>query len=110
MKQLSGLNRYVHGDSNALCDMCGFKFKSSKLRYNWKGQRVCQNDWEPRHPQDFVRGVKDDQRAPDPRPEPEDVFIQYVGDMGDIYSSVTTSTDMGRISSLTTGESDMGEM
>jgi hypothetical protein len=36
---------------------------------------VCDDDWEIRHPQDFVRGVADIQAPPWTRPEPADVFV-----------------------------------
>ena len=55
------------GDYNALCDRCGLKFKRSELRYTWDRLLVCDKCWEPRHPQDFVRGRKDIQRVPDAR-------------------------------------------
>lgn len=55
---------FVSGDWNAECDRCGFNFKASELRKEWTGLRVCRDCWEPRHPQDFVRGVPDRQ-APD---------------------------------------------
>ena len=48
------------GDWNALCDRCGFKHKASTLKEEWTGFMVCKTCYEPRHPQDFVRGVKDD--------------------------------------------------
>lgn len=43
------------GDWNALCDICGFKFKSCDLRKNSDGYMVCQDDWEPEHPADRYR-------------------------------------------------------
>lgn len=47
------------GDWNAACYRCGAKFKASMLRKNWQGYYTCDSCWEPRHPQDFVRGVPD---------------------------------------------------
>lgn len=41
----------------------------------WDGLYVCRADWETRHPQDFVRGRKDVQNVPNPRPESVDDFI-----------------------------------
>jgi hypothetical protein len=41
----------------------------------WDGLFVCRADWETRHPQDFVRGRKDIQNVPNPRPEPAEDFI-----------------------------------
>ena len=71
---------YEHGQWNAMCDRCGFKFKARQLRREWTGLRVCSgkdtsNCWEPRHPQDRVKGRKERQSPPWTRPEPEDVFI-----------------------------------
>jgi len=44
---------YKHGDQNAYCDECGFKFKLSELHDRWDGARVDEKCWEPRHPRDF---------------------------------------------------------
>lgn len=68
-------NLYRPGDFYLICDECGFKVRASETRKRWDGRRVCSKDWEPRHPQDFVRGRRDKQRVPEPRPEPADVFI-----------------------------------
>lgn len=65
------------GSWNALCDRCGKKFKASMLRKDWQGLYVCERDWEPRHPQDFVRGVQDVQTVPWSRSPPADVFIAF---------------------------------
>jgi len=67
---------YVAGDHWVLCDECGFKTRASQTRMRWDNLRVCLDDWEPRHPQDFVRGKKDEQRVPNARPEPTDVFLE----------------------------------
>lgn len=52
-------NYYKPGDWNAICDRCGFKFKASELREEWTGLRVCEADFELRHPQDFLRVTPD---------------------------------------------------
>lgn len=52
-------NTYVHGEWNAICDVCGFKFKSSDLREQWNGDiklMVCKDDYESRHPMDNYEG------------------------------------------------------
>lgn len=64
----------------AICDRCGYKYWDRHLRKEWTGLMVCSgpgtNDcWEPRHPQDFVRGVPDKQTPPWVRPEPGDTFL-----------------------------------
>lgn len=71
---------FVKGQWNAVCQRCGFKFKSGQIRKEWTGLRVCSgagtnNCWEPRHPQDFVRGKKDQQSPPWVSPEPDDLDV-----------------------------------
>jgi hypothetical protein len=66
---------YIAGDFWRICDRCGFKVRSSETSRTWDGLYVCREDFETRHPQDFVRGRKDDQSVPDPRPEPVDNVI-----------------------------------
>lgn len=66
---------FKKGDYNVVCDRCGFKFKASELKLTWDGLFVCRKDWEPRQPQDFVRGRVDDQSVPIARPEQPDRFL-----------------------------------
>jgi hypothetical protein len=61
--------RLVHGDWNAICDRCGFKFKASELKKTWDNLYVCEKDWELRHPQDFLKSRRDDQAVPWTRPD-----------------------------------------
>ena len=63
------------GDWNAACYQCGRKFKASTLRRNWQGFWVCPPHWEPRQPQDFVRGVQDIQTVPWVQPINEDFVV-----------------------------------
>ncbi len=63
------------GDNNCICDRCGFKYKASELKQTWDGLYVCEKDWEPRHPQDFVRGVEDIQEPLLSRSESPDSFV-----------------------------------
>ena len=68
-------NIYKPGQWNAICDRCGFKFKSSELKKDWQGLMVCSHDFELRNPQDFLR-VRPEKIAPDwARPQGLDVFI-----------------------------------
>lgn len=68
--------RWDSGDWIAICDVCGRKFKASRLMKRWDGMMTCPDDWEPRQPQDFVRGVADFQAPPYTRPEPQDDFVE----------------------------------
>ena len=81
---------YIPGDFWRICDRCGGKFRQSETRKTWDGFWVCLSDWEPRHPQDFVKGKTDKQSVPEPRPEPADVFISDECAFPDGYSEVTS--------------------
>jgi len=69
-----GNSYYNPGDNNVICDACGRTTKASKVKKTWDGFYVCAAHWEPRHPQDFVRSVKDDQTVKISRPKSPDVF------------------------------------
>lgn len=64
------------GQHNALCQRCGFKFKSRELRLEWTNLRVCEGCLDHRHPQDFVKGKADRQAPAWVSPEPADTFIE----------------------------------
>lgn len=63
------------GDWNALCDVCGFKYKASELRRRWDGYMVCPADYEERQPQDLIRIPPERQTPAWARPEPTDQFV-----------------------------------
>ena len=69
--------RYDKGDWKAICDVCGREYKASQLQLRWDALMVCKDDWEPRQPQDFVRGVADIQAVPWARNESSDSFIAF---------------------------------
>lgn len=71
------IHAYRHGDWIVACDRCGGEFYASEMRREWTGLIVCPSDWEPRHPQDFKRGVPDRQSPAWVRPEPPDTFVQF---------------------------------
>lgn len=51
----------------------GFKVNLSDLKKQWDGNYTV--DPDRRNPQDFVRGVKDDQSLPFARPEAPDLYV-----------------------------------
>lgn len=65
------------GGYNAICDVCGFKWKASQMLLRWDGLYVCPPDFEPRQPQDFVRGVPDKQTPDWTRPPAPPNFIYF---------------------------------
>ncbi len=68
-------NEFKSGDFNAVCYECGRKRKASQLKKHWQGYYVCPEHWETRQPQDFARGVPDNQTPPWTQPMPANVFV-----------------------------------
>lgn len=64
----------------ALCDYCGQRYGYSELRKNWKGYKVCPDDYEAKEPQlEPSRHRGDAVALKDPRPdiiEPPSVDMQ----------------------------------
>jgi hypothetical protein len=75
---------YNNGDWLAICDACGRQFPASSLRMRWDNLMTCEGDWEPRQPQDFVKGVADLMKPPWVRSESQDQFIpiNFTTDLG----------------------------
>lgn len=73
-------NYYTSGQWNLICDVCGKKIKSGKSRHRWDGFVVCEDDWEERHPQDFVRAKQDKISVRETRPIPTLLFktVDYI--------------------------------
>lgn len=78
---------YHSGDWYITCDICSRQILASESKERWDGFRVCKSDWEPRHPQDFIKTKLDKIVVPFSRPEPADVFVEvnytnlYVADL-----------------------------
>ncbi len=67
---------YVPGDFYRICDRTGFKVRANQTRQQWDQLIVRKESWEPRQPQDFVRGVADEQIVPMPRPRQPNVTFR----------------------------------
>ena len=80
---------YTSGDWVAICDVCGRLYEASSLRQRWDGFMVCHQDFETRHPQDFVRGVIDMSNTPWSRSEASDSFINADGTTATYVDSVS---------------------
>lgn len=68
-------NYYLSGDHNVTCDVCSKKIKMSEAKLRWDGFLVCKDDYEMRHPQDFVRARQDKISVRETRPIPTLVFV-----------------------------------
>jgi hypothetical protein len=94
--------KFTSGDWNAICDVCGFKFKASQLVERWDGLMVCSKDWETRHPQELIRPIPDQQKLPWTRPEGTDTTVlsctvigrQGVADLG-VADCAICNLDLG---------------
>lgn len=51
-----------------ISDRSGFRYPASEIVRQWDGLLVAKREEEPRHPQEFVRGVVDDYAVRNPRP------------------------------------------
>ncbi len=72
--------KYAYG----LCDYCGQRFFYQDLKKNWKGFKVCPEDYEPKEPQLEPLNIKADSVALyEPRPDNEEVLEVFTGGTGD---------------------------
>ena len=70
-------------------DRTGFPTRAEKTRREWTGLQVGERYWDPRHPQELVKGVIDNQNVPIPRPLAPNVFV------GPIFVQVTANAGPG---------------
>jgi hypothetical protein len=68
-------NGWREGDWLYNCQRCGFTIYGSEAKREWTGLNVCSKCWEPRHPQEFVRGVRDDMTVPFANPPGTPYFL-----------------------------------
>lgn len=83
---------YVPGDFYRIDDRSGFKVRAKKQRKEWTGLIVEEKLWEIRHPQDFVKGVIDDQTVPEPRSRSaQDVFVAFIQSTVAVFAAQGTT-------------------
>jgi UDP-N-acetylenolpyruvoylglucosamine reductase len=68
-------DNFVLGDSNAICDECGWKYKRSQLKKRWDGLLVCAKDYEERHEQDSIKIRPERNNVKDARTEPSPHYV-----------------------------------
>lgn len=86
---MGSANYFKAGDWNIHCQECWQTFKASQVRKRWDGFWVCYRCWEPRHPQDFIKGIPDRQNVPFSTSDPDYI---YSGTTGDQFILPTTAT------------------
>ena len=77
-------NYFISGEWNLTCDVCSKKIKAHEAKQRWDGFIVCSDDFENRHPQDFVKAQTDKISVPFQRPiqTPEYVVCTFEGSTG----------------------------
>lgn len=95
---------YVPGDFYRIDDRSGFKVRSYRTRKEWTGLIIKDTMWEPRHPQDFVRGVRDDQSVPDPRPRQADQFLYVNTTLASAANAGATSLSLVSTTGMSSGD------
>lgn len=76
---------YQPGSFYRTDDRTGFPQRAERTRKEWNGLIVDEARWEPRQPQDLVRGVPDRQSVPEPRPLAPNVYV------GPIYGQLASA-------------------
>lgn len=73
-----------HVAQELFCDRSGFRVSLAEgLQKTWDGLMVRAEDWEPRHPLDFIRSRTTEKHKGSPRPEGDDVFLATNAVAGD---------------------------
>lgn len=68
-------SRLELGAWNTICDRCGLQFKNYSLKKTWDGLMVCECCWEPRHPQEILKPVREKISPPWVRTKNDTQFI-----------------------------------
>jgi hypothetical protein len=69
------MRRRHYPEPRAIDPLSGFEIAHSELVRNWDGDLVARQFADKRHPQDYVRGVKEQIALPNPRPEPPEEYM-----------------------------------
>ena len=72
--------RHVKRQHKMVSDRSGFVFPANEVVRQWDGLLVHKDEEEPRHPQEFVRGVVDDYAVRNPRPRAPYEATLFEGD------------------------------
>jgi NAD-dependent SIR2 family protein deacetylase len=70
--------------SQAICDRCGQQYYLKELKKEWTGFKVCQECYEPKHPQlEPKRGINEPIAVYEPRPDGVQTVLISVWNGGD---------------------------
>lgn len=85
-------NWFKNGEWNVWCMVCNRKIKSGEVLKRWDGLLVCPEDYENRHPLDFLRARQE--RISVPFSAPTD-FNQFDGPDYPVYPFCTATGSSG---------------
>lgn len=92
---------YKPGSYYVTDDRTGFPQRAERVKTQWNRLRVDESVWEPRQPQDLVKGVPDYQSVPDARPLAPNRFISalyfQMAETADVTSYVVFLDNIGGI-------------
>lgn len=66
----------VPGTYHLVCDRTGFRLPNTMIVREWDNYMVWDKVYEPRQPQDYLRGIKDNMTVPIARPMVEPTFLE----------------------------------
>lgn len=91
-------NHYIPGEFNVICDVCSKKIKAHQAKHRWDGFIVCPEDFEYRHPQDFIQSKLDKIVVPFSRPIPTEPAHISLGafDINKREETISISIDFAR--------------
>ncbi len=71
---------FLKGSWNAICDICGLKYKAGDLKRQWNGLMTCCDCWEARNAQEFIKAIPETPipwSRPEPNPFPLPALFPY---------------------------------
>lgn len=80
---------FKSGSWNAVCDVCGLRFKSDDLKKRWDNLYTCHKDWEPKHPQLMIKSIKEKIDVDFARPETDSFISLLYVDAGYVADGYT---------------------
>lgn len=88
--------------SFGLCDYCGQRYPYNVLRKNWRGFKVCPDDYEPKEPQlEPLKYQGDAIALYQPRPDIIEPLVVYVGIAGTaLYQSEGSASNTNNMQPL----------
>lgn len=93
---------YKAGSFYRICDRTGFAIREERTQMEWQNLIVDRRVYERRQPQDFVKGVADNQTVPYPRPRSPNppvgtTLAPQFEVYGDLPSGVSFEVQSGKI-------------